>query len=305
MNTQGDMVKIPAGEFRMGSDRFYPEEGPVRRVRVDAFSIDVAPVTNAAFAAFVAATGYVTLAEKAPDPAVYPGAIAELMVPSSMVFVSPSRPASPDDWSAWWRYTPGAHWRQPEGPGSTVADRQDHPVVHVAYEDVLAFAAWAGKRLPTEAEWEFAARGGLDGADFAWGDELAPGGRMMANTWQGAFPNENLLEDGYARTSPIGAFPPNGYGLLDVIGNVWEWTDDYWTDRRPSSGPCCVARNPRGGARESSFDPALPDILIPRRVLKGGSHLCAPNYCRRYRPAARHAQQEDTSTSHIGFRCAL
>ena len=190
---------------------------------------------------------------------------------------------------------------------SSIAGLHDHPVVHIAYRDAEAYAQWAGKELPTEAEWEFAARGGLDGAEFAWGDELAPGGRHLANTWQGAFPNENLKTDGYERTSPVGAFPPNGYGLYDMIGNVWEWTTDWYSTRHPADAQkaCCVPRNPRGGPEAESRDPAMPDITIPRKVLKGGSHLCAPSYCRRYRPAARFPQAVDSSTSHVGFRCIV
>ncbi len=199
----------------------------------------------------------------------------------------------------------GAHWRCPLGPGSSIAGLDDHPVVHVAYADAAAYAAWAGKALPTEAEWEYAARGGLDGAEFAWGDTLVPGGRHRANTWQGAFPYENSAEDGYERTSPVTAFPPNGYGLHDMIGNVWEWTADFFVPRHPDEAPgaCCIPRNPRGGREDASYDPGEPAGPIPRRVLKGGSHLCAPNYCRRYRPAARHPHPVDTSTSHVGFRC--
>jgi formylglycine-generating enzyme len=183
----------------------------------------------------------------------------------------------------------------------------DHPVVHIAYRDAEAYAEWAGKALPTEAEWEFAARGGLIGTEFAWGDEFAPGGRQMANTWQGAFPHENLMTDGYERTSPVGAFPANGYGLHDMIGNVWEWTSDWYTSQHSADAvkTCCIPENPRGGAEQESFDPCQPEIRIPRKVLKGGSHLCAPNYCQRYRPAARYAQPVDTSTSHIGFRCVV
>ena len=206
-----------------------------------------------------------------------------------------------------WQFLKAADWRHPYGPGSNIHGLDDHPVVHIAYADALAYARWAGKDLPTEAEWEFAARGGLDGAEFAWGDELVPDGKHMANTWQGAFPNENLLEDGYARTSPVGVFPPNGYGLYDMIGNTWEWTADWFTaQHQPDPGkPCCIPRNPRGGAIDNSLDPAQPQIRIPRKVIKGGSHLCAPNYCQRYRPAARHAEAVDTSTSHLGFRCVL
>jgi formylglycine-generating enzyme required for sulfatase activity len=210
-------------------------------------------------------------------------------------------------WSQWWQFKFGANWRRPYGPRSSLAGLHDHPVVHVACRDVEAYAAWAGKKLPTEAEWEFAARGGLVEAEFAWGDEFTPGGRHMANTWQGAFPQENLASDGYERTSPVGIFPANGYGLVDMIGNVWEWTSDWYTSQHEAdpNKACCTPQNPRSGEREASYDPRQPNIPIPRKVLKGGSHLCAPNYCRRYRPAARHAQPVDTSMSHVGFRCVI
>ncbi|HEY6510392.1 MAG TPA: SUMF1/EgtB/PvdO family nonheme iron enzyme, partial [Burkholderiaceae bacterium] len=206
----------------------------------------------------------------------------------------------------WWTWTPGADWRHPEGPGSSLHGRERHPVVHVAFADAEVYASWAGKELPTEAEWEYAARGGLDGAEYAWGGEFTPGGKHQANTWQGAFPNENLESDGYARTSPVRAFARNGYGLYDMIGNTWEWTTDWFSTRHEAADPahpCCAPSNPRGGSEDGSYDPCQPQIRIPRKVLKGGSHLCAPNYCRRYRPAARHAQPVDTSTSHVGFRC--
>ena len=308
---QGDpdlfMIPVPGGTFRMGSDRHYPEEAPVHSVSVDAFLMDRHPVTNAQFARFVAQTGHVTLAETAPDPRDYPGALPEMLRPGSLVFVPPRRRVNLDDWSVWWTFVFGATWRTPLGPGSSVTGIDGHPVVHVAYSDALAFAIWAGKDLPTEAEWEFAARGGLDNADYAWGDELAPGGQQMANTWQGDFPVHNTKADGWLRTSPVGSFPANGYGLWDMIGNVWEWTSDFWTDRHPTEAAkaCCIPRNPRIEIAEGSHDPCQPDITIPRKVLKGGSHLCAPNYCQRYRPAARHAEPIDTSTSHVGFRCVL
>ena len=202
---------------------------------------------------------------------------------------------------------PGADWRHPLGPDSSIEGQDDHPVIHVAFHDAQAYADWAGKALPTEAEWEFAARGGLDGCDYAWGDELAPGGAMMANYWQGIFPFANQLLDGWERTSPVRAFPPNGYGLHDMIGNVWEWTTDWWSSRHPDqeAKSCCIPQNPRGGPEAGSFDERQPEIRIPRKAVKGGSHLCAPNYCRRYRPAARHAQPVDTSMSHVGFRCIV
>ncbi len=299
------VVWIPGGTFRMGSDRHYPEEGPTHFAQVDGFWIDRAPVTNREFRNFVEETLYVTLAEIPPDPKDYPGALPEMLHAASLVFTPPGRPVDLRVHENWWIFQRDADWRHPHGSGSSIDGLDEHPVVHVAYEDAEAYAEWAGKELPTEAEWEFAARGGLDSAEFAWGDELTPGGRPMANTWQGNFPNENLRTDGFERTSPVFAFPPNGYGLHDMIGNVWEWTRDWFTTRHTSEAqkPCCAARNPRGGRREASYDPNETTIRIPRRVLKGGSHLCAPNYCRRYRPAARHAHPVDTSTSHIGFRC--
>jgi formylglycine-generating enzyme required for sulfatase activity len=301
------MAEIAGGTFRMGSDRHYPEEAPVHRVTVGGFWMDRTPVTNHQFRAFVQATGHVTLAEKVPDPKDYPGALPHMLRAGSLVFRPPARAAGLRDWSQWWSFTFGACWRRPYGPGSSIRGMGDHPVVHVAYADAEAYARWAGKELPTEAEWEYAARGGLDQAEFAWGDELMPGGRPMANTWQGDFPFRNTREDGYERTSPVTAFPPNGYGLLDMTGNVWEWTSDFYAPRHPADAPkaCCIPQNPRGGAEERSYDPCMPEIRIPRRVLKGGSHLCAPNYCRRYRPAARHPQPVDSSTSHIGFRCII
>ena len=302
-----EMVFVPAGEFRMGSDGHYPEEAPVHRVSVGAFRIDAAPVTNRQFRKFVNATNYVTFAEIAPDPKDYPGALPKMLKAGSLVFTPPKTPVDLNDWSQWWRFKFGADWRRPYGPRSSISGLDDHPVVHVAYRDAEAYASWAGKELPTEAEWEYAARGGLEGAEFAWGDELTPAGKQMANTWQGAFPHENKALDRYERTSPVKSFPPNGYGIYDMIGNVWEWTVDFWTTRHPADAPkaCCVPQNPRGGPERDSYDPRQPEIRIPRKVLKGGSHLCAPNYCQRYRPAARHAEPVDTSTSHVGFRCVV
>jgi formylglycine-generating enzyme required for sulfatase activity len=298
----GDMILIPASSFWMGSDDHYPEEAPARRVAVDEFLIDRGPVTNADFARFVEATGHVTFAERAPDPSLYPGADPGLLTPGSAVFTPPAGPVGTDDPMRWWSYAAGADWRHPLGPDSCLDGLQDHPVTHVAAEDAEAYARWAGKRLPSEAEWECAARGGLDRAPFAWGAELAPQGRMLANYWQGRFPHENLLADGFLRTSPVGAFPPNGFGLLDMIGNVWEWTADWYAlPERGSARPCCAPKNPRGGPEAAS---RTPGSAFGRRVLKGGSHLCAENYCQRYRPAARYAQPVDTTTSHVGFRCA-
>jgi len=298
------MVWIDGRKFVMGSDVHYREERPAHEVFVDGFWIDRHPVTNADFAEFVAATGHVTLAEIAPDAADYPGAIPELLKPGSMVFSKTAGPVNMRDSAAWWRWILGADWRHPQGPDSTIDALAKHPVVHVAYRDAEAYATWAGKSLPTEAEWELACRGGLDGAPFAWGTELNPGGQWMANYWQGRFPYENLKLDGWEGTSPVGAFPANGYGLHDMVGNVWEWTTDWYASRHePNVKSCCVPTNPQGGRELESFDPLLPAIRIPRRVLKGGSFLCAASYCQRYRPAARHPQPIDTSTSHVGFRC--
>jgi formylglycine-generating enzyme len=305
MLRHAEMVWIPGGTFRMGSDQHYPEEAPAHRVTVDGFWIDRTPVTNRDFRKFVNATDYVTVAEIAPDPKDYPGALPNMLRAGSLVFTPPKQPIDLRDWSQWWAFKFGANWKRPLGPRTSIAGLNDHPVVHVAYADALAYAKWAGKDLPTEAEWEFAARGGIDGAEFAWGDELMPVGKPMANTWQGAFPRENLKLDGYERTSPVTAFPSNGYGVYDMIGNVWEWTGDWYSSEHEADAPksCCIPENPRGGRKDASYDSCLPNIKIPRKVLKGGSHLCAPNYCRRYRPAARHPEPVDTSMSHVGFRC--
>jgi formylglycine-generating enzyme required for sulfatase activity len=288
----------------MGSDKHYPEEAPAHEMRVSAFWMDATVVTNAAFARFVKETGYVTLAEKPARLEDYPGADPALLAPSSSVFHKPSGPVDMRNAYNWWVYVQGACWRHPRGPSSTLDGLADHPVVHVAFEDAEAYARWAGKEIPTEAEWEFAARGGLEGAEYVWGNEFEPDGRVMANTWQGRFPFENLLKDGYEWTSPVGAFPANGYGLYDMAGNVWEWTADSYQEHRKALTPCCAHDNPRSATLEHSFDPNAGN-QIPRRVMKGGSYLCAPNYCHRYRPAARMAQPIDTSTCHLGFRCVV
>ena len=279
----------------MGSEDFYPEERPVREMRVDGFWMDEHPVTAAEFRRFVRETGYVTVAERPPDASDYPDADPDLLVPGSLVFRKTSGPVPLDDVRNWWEYVPGACWRRPGGPGTTINGRDHHPVVQVAYEDAQAYASWADKELPTEAEWEYAARGGLDGAVFAWGDEHFPGGKAMANSWQGDFPWQNLTLDGYEGTSPVRSFPSNGYGLYDMTGNVWEWTTDALTadGADESEAPCCAPRRPLEGE------------TFARKVIKGGSHLCAPNYCLRYRPAARQSETIDTSTGHIGFRCIV
>lgn len=298
-----DMIWIEGGEFTMGSAAFYPEEAPVVHAKVEGFWIDRTLVTNRQFEAFVAATGHVTVAETAPDPKDYPGMLPGMDRAGSLVFHKSETPIGTEDPMRWWAFEFGADWQHPQGLDSTLDGLEHHPVVHVAWADAMAYAKWAGKDLPTEAEWEFAARGGLEGKNYAWGDELTPGGQIMANYWQGTFPFHNSLDDGWERTSPVGAFPPNGYGLSDMIGNTWEWTKDWWQENRKKAAGCCISRNPRGGTLRESMDHAQPQIRIGRKVLKGGSHLCAANYCRRYRPAARHAEQIDTSTSHIGFRC--
>ncbi len=301
------MVLIAGGTFRMGSNGHYPDEAPAHLVTIGPFWIDRTPVTNHQFREFVKATSYVTVAEEAPDPKDYPDALPGMLRAASLVFTPPKYPVDVRDWSQWWHFKFGANWRRPYGPRSSISGLSDHPVVHVAYRDAEAYSQWAGKQLPTEAEWEYAARGGLDGAEYAWGDELTPGGRHMANTWQGAFPHENLAEDGYRRTSPVQAFPANGFGLFDMIGNVWEWTADWYSARHTAEAAksCCIPQNPRGGGEADSIDSCGAAGRIPRKVVKGGSHLCAPNYCRRYRPAARHAQPIDTGMSHVGFRCVV
>ena len=302
-----DMIWIPPATYRMGSAKHYPEERPVHRVSVDGFWIDRYPVTNARFARFIDATSHVTFAEIPPDPAQYPGALPEMLYAGSLVFVKPDGPVDRSNFANWWTFMRGADWRHPHGPATAIERRDQHPVVHVTFGDAEAFATWEGKSLPTEAEWELAARGGLDGAPYAWGDEFLPEDRHQANTWQGEFPWQNLAIDGYEGTSPVGAFPPNGYGLYDMIGNVWEWTTDWYQSKHPGDSPkaCCTPHNPRGAREDDSHDPCQPQIRIPRKVIKGGSHLCAPNYCRRYRPAARFPEPIDTSTCHLGFRCIV
>ena len=297
---------IAGGTFLMGSEDFYPEERPVHDVSLDGFWIDEHPVTVAEFRRFAKDTGYVTLAERPLDPAVYPDADPDLLTPGALVFRKARSPVDLSDYRNWWEYVPGAWWRHPDGPGSTLHGRERHPVTQVAYEDADAYARWAGKTLPTEAEWEFAARGGLEGKTFVWGDDFAPRGKMMANTWQGEFPWQNLLLDRYEGTSPVGMFPPNGYGLFDMAGNVWEWTADFYSRHRDEvQSPCCAPQNPRVTGPDETVGHDHPGAHIPRRVTKGGSHLCAPNYCLRYRPAARQGEAVDTSTGHIGFRCVV
>jgi len=289
------MVLVPGGTYTMGSVNFYPEERPLREVTVTDLWVDEHPVTNAQFRRFVKETGHVTVSERAPDPADFPDADPADLVPGSQVFVGTQGPVPLDDWTRWWAWIPGADWRHPEGPGSSLHGRDLHPVVQVGYEDALAYATWMGKSLPTEAEWEHAARGGLRQATYPWGDDFTPGGKVMANTWHGRFPFENLAPAGFTRTSPVKRFPPNGYGLYDVAGNVWEWTGTRWSDTHLATEPVatsCCAPEP----------PALSEL--DRYVTNGGSHLCAPSYCHRYRPAARQGHAVRSSTTHLGFRCS-
>ena len=297
------MAWVPGGEFTMGSNDHYPEEAPAHPVKVDGFWMDRTTVTNADFRRFVDATGHVTVAERPANAADYPGAPPEMLVPSSVVFRQAPGAVDLSGRPTWWTYVPGADWRHPHGPGTSLQGLWRHPVVHIAFEDAEAYARWLGKELPTEAEWEFAARGGLEGAEYVWGSEMTPDGRHLANTWQGEFPWQNRVEDGYVQTAPVTSFPPNGYGLYEMAGNVWEWTTDWYQEHGLIEHVCCTLDNPRGGSVEKSRDPRVPDIRIPRKVMKGGSYLCAPNYCRRYRPAARMAQAIDSSTCHLGFRC--
>jgi len=302
------MVWIPGGRFQMGSDQHYPEEAPAHWAEVEGFWMDRAPVTNAQFLKFVKATGYLTQAERPVDPADYPEAPPERLRPASIVFIPPDGPVPLGDTHQWWQYMFGANWRHPEGPDSSIKGRDKHPVVHITHADAEAYATWAGRQLPSEREWERAGWGGMQGCEFAWGTELHPGGRPMANTWQGSFPYHNSRLDGYERTSPVGSFPANSYGLVDMIGNVWEWTSDWYRhghdvkNRNPPASHCCEAAEQ---ARQKSIEPLSEHGTMPRKVVKGGSYLCAPEYCRRYRPAARMAQGIDTSTSHLGFRCVV
>ena len=301
------MTRIPAGTFRMGSEDHYPEEAPIHSATVDGFWIDRLEVTNRKFERFVKATGYETVAERRPKAEDFPDAPAENLLAGSLVFVKTAGPVDLRHLSQWWVWTPGANWRRPEGPHSSIAGRVDHPVVHVAYEDAEAYATWAGKALPTEVEWERAARGGLDGQEFVWGLQRLQDGSPPANWWQGEFPWQNTLDDGFEGSAPVGSFPSNGFGLFDMAGNVWEWTSDWYGAQhsKDADDECCVPSNPRGGAEDESHDLAQPQFKIPRKVIKGGSFLCADNYCQRYRPAARRPQMIDTGMSHIGFRCIV
>jgi formylglycine-generating enzyme required for sulfatase activity len=304
MQSTENMVSVPGGTFRMGSDAHYSEEAPVRLVSVDEFRIDRFQVTNRQFAAFVEDTGYSTVAERPLDPADFPDAPPQNLVPGSLVFTMTPGPVDLRHLTEWWTWTAGACWRRPDGPDGSLKGREEEPVVHVALEDAESYAAWAGKSLPTEAEWERAARGGLEATTYVWGDEPEQPGQRLANYWHGDFPWRH--DDGYGRRQPVGSYPPNGYGLHDMAGNVWEWTSDWYTAGASTADPpCCVPDNPRGGHVDASYDPAQPQFRIPRKVIKGGSYLCADSYCLRYRPAARRPQMIDTGMSHIGFRCVM
>jgi len=281
------MVRVGGGTFQMGSAAFYREEGPVHPETVSTFEMDETAVINREFAEFVAATGYVTTAEQPLNPADFPDARLECFDPGSLVFVQAAGPVDLRDWRQWWRWQAGANWRHPFGPGSGIDDKEDHPVVQVSFADATAFADWEGKRLPTEAEWEFAARGGLDGQTYAWGDQPNDGTR--ANTWQGRFPYLNSGASGWIGTAPVRSFPANGFGLHEMTGNTWEWTSTPWSDVHAVESPCGCSPAPRTSSSS--------------RVTKGGSHLCSPEYCLRYRPAARSQQTVDSSTTHLGFRC--
>jgi sulfatase modifying factor 1 len=298
-----DMVWIDGATFLMGSDHHYAEEAPAHRVTVDGFWIDRCAVTNRQFAAFAREIGYATVAERPPDPADFPGAPPENLRAGSLVFARTRGPVDLRHIDQWWVWTPGACWRHPEGPGSTLAGRMEHPVVHLAHDDAHAYATWAAAALPTEAEWELAARGGLDGATFTWGEASEAPGQRLANFWHGDFPWR--AEPGYGTTAAVGSFPPNGHGLHEMAGNVWEWTEDWYAPRHQEDAakPCCIPQNPRGADEVASLDLAQPQFRVPRKVLKGGSFLCADSYCLRYRPAARRPQMVDTGMSHVGFRC--
>jgi formylglycine-generating enzyme required for sulfatase activity len=288
---------VTGGTYTLGSDRHYDEERPARRVEVGDFTIDAYTVTNRQYAEFVADARYVTVAERPLNLADFPGAPPENLVPGSMVFTRTRGPVDLRHLSQWWTWTPGASWRRPEGPGSDIADRADHPVVHVAYDDALAYCDWARASLPSEAQWEVAARAGLESTTYAWGNEPEGAGQRLANYWHGQFPWRS--DPGYGHTTPVGSFAPNGYGLYDMAGNVWEWTSDWYrSSPELEAQACCVP-----DAAAASMDPAQPQFRIPRKVIKGGSFLCADSYCLRYRPSARRPQMVDTGMSHIGFRC--
>ena len=289
-----DMAWIPAGSFTMGASEYYPDEGPLKEVTLDGFWIDRYEVTNAQFSKFVDATNYVTVAERQLNPKDFPGIPAESLVPGSVVFIMPTELLNGGNPIQWWQFVPGANWRQPTGPGSDIKGKENYPVVHVAYEDAFSYAKWLGHDLPSEAQWEYAARGGLEQQTYSWGKEFTPANKWQANTWQGMFPVNNTEEDGYVGAAPVGCYPDNGYGLHDVTGNVWEWVADWYYPEHLDEGD--VIRD----EAKTGFDPRQPGL--PVKVIKGGSYLCAENYCMRYRPAARHAQETTLGAAHIGFR---
>jgi formylglycine-generating enzyme len=306
------MAWIPGGTFLVGTNdkQSFPNERPAHLVDVQSFWMDEHDVTNAEFAKFVEATGYVTTAERPINweelrkelPPGTPKPDDDALAPGSLVFTPTSEPVPLNDLSAWWRWVKGANWRHPEGPASSIQGRENHPVVQVSWYDASAYARWAGKRLPTEAEWEFAARGGLESKRYVWGDDFKPGGQYMANTWQGVFPIRDSGEDGFVGTSPVGSFPANGYGLYDMAGNVWQWCSDWYrADNHVEAASQNVCRDPAGPAE--SYDPGDP--YSPKRVVKGGSFLCNPSYCESYRPSARRGTPPDTGSSHTGFRCVI
>ncbi|MGB0120177.1 MAG: formylglycine-generating enzyme family protein [Solirubrobacterales bacterium] len=298
------MKWIPGGTFAMGSERHYPEEKPAGPVSVDGFWMDETAVTNRQFSEFVEATGYMTIAEKAPDPAMYPGADPALLVPGSITFDQPRRPVDMNNPMGWWAWTPGANWRHPWGPQSDLEGKEDHPVTQVTFQDADAYARWAGKSLPTEVQWERAGRGGLEDEDFAWGDQIAPGGIERMNRWIGEFPWKfRPRPDGPRKpgTVAVKSYEPNPFGLYEVTGNTWEWTSTWFVDKHDEpASRCCAPNNPRGPGVDDSRDPASG---IPRKVIKGGSFLCAENYCSRYRPSARIPESIESSTVHVSFRC--
>ena len=289
LSEANQIVDVKGGAFKFGDNRYYPDEGPVKTVRIGDFNIDKTEVTNAQFRAFVEATGYVTAAEKGLSKEDYPNIPPAFRAPGSMVFVAPE-PDQPSSPATWWQFIPGANWRHPEGPKSSIANKEAHPVVHIVYADAMSYAQWIGRRLPTEIEWEYASRGGLDGASYSWGEESPNSGKSKGNTWQGRFPYQNINDDGFVGSSPVGCYAANAFGLYDTTGNVWEWTDTpYSPDRKRNYG-------------NDGYDPQQPGIVV--KTLKGGSFLCSDNYCQRFRPAARQAQDISLASSHIGFRTA-